>query len=267
MGRTRPSRAEGLTRLDYEEAAREALQSQTLEEIMEATPQAPQRKITVCSLELVCGRRPDFQVFNELLVLYPDSASGAMERVVPDNMVVLHDEDLGPLTSFNLPHMPARPFWVMEYVSTSSQRKDYAHSFRKYEQEIRVPYYLIFYPDNEELTLYRYNKGRSRYDTVLPDDEGRRAMPDVRIEVGLVDGWVRFWYEGRLLPLPAELDRELDEARAELIREKQRANGEKRRANGEKRRADGEKRRADDAVSLAERLAAKLYALGIDPDA
>ena len=52
MGRTRPSRAEGLTRLDYEEAAREALQSQTLEEIMEATPQATQRKITVCSLEL-----------------------------------------------------------------------------------------------------------------------------------------------------------------------------------------------------------------------
>ena len=266
MGRTRPSRAEGLTRLDYEEAAREALQSQTLEQIMEATPQATQRKITVCSLELVRGRRPDFQVFNELLVLYPDPATGEMKRIVPDNMVVLHAEELGPLLSFDLPHMPARPFWVMEYVSTSSQRKDYVHSFRKYEQELRVPYYLIYYPDNEELTLYRFNAGRSRYDTVLPDDEGRRSMPDVRIEVGLVDGWMRFWYEGRLLPLPAELDRELYEARAEMIREKRRADGEKRRADSEKRRANSEKRRADGEKERADRLAARLRAMGIDPE-
>ena len=280
MGRTRPGRAEGLTRLHYEEAAREAIQSQTLEDIMESTPQATQRKITVCSLELVRGKRPDFQVFNELLVQYSDPATGDMERVVPDNMVVLHAEELAPLTSFNLPWMPARPFWVMEYVSKSSKRKDYDDNFRKYERGLKVPYYLIHYPDGEELTLYHYNEKRRRYDTVLPDDEGRRAMPDVRIEVGLVDNWVRFWYEGRLLPLPAELDRELDEARAELALEKRRADGEKQRADGEERRADNEKRRADDAVSRieterqrandeaqrAERLAARLRAIGIDPE-
>jgi Uma2 family endonuclease len=245
MGRTRPSGAEGLTRYHYEEAAQLAMRNQSLEDIMEATPQATQRKITLASLDLVRAHRPDFQVFNELLVQYPEPGTKAIQRVVPDNMVVLHDEDLGPLMSFNLPLMPAPPFWVMEYVSASSKRKDYDESFRKYERELKVPYYLIFYPDNEELTLYRLNERQNRYDTVLPDDEGRCAVSEVDIAVSLVDGWTRFWYKGRLLPLPAELDRELQETRAELDRERQ--------------RADGEKQRAD-------RLAARLRAMGLDPE-
>jgi Uma2 family endonuclease len=253
MGRTRPNRADGLTRYRYEEAALLAMRNQSLEEIMEATPQATQRKITLASLDLVRAHRPDFQVFNELLVQYPGADAAAIERVVPDNMVVLHDEDLGPLASFNLPLLSARPFWVMEYVSPSSKRKDYDESFRKYERDLKVPYYLIFYPDNDELTLYRLNERRGRYDTVLPDAEGRCALPEVGIEVGLVDGWTRFWLQGRLLPLPAELDRELQETRAELVRERQ--------------RADDEKLRADEAASRADRLAAQLRALGIDPEA
>ena len=266
MGRTRRNRADEKLRAEYEEAAKDALRNQTMEDVMEATPQATQRKITLASLDLVHAHRPDFQVFNELLVQYPHPEdTQKRESVVPDNMVVLHSKDLGPLLSFNVPALAMVPFWVLEYVSKSSEPKDENVSFRKYELELKVPYYLIFYPGNDELTLYRQNKRRSRYDTVLPNAEGRSALPEVDIEVGLVDGWARFWYKGRMLPLPAELDQELSEVRLELELERRRADGEKRRADDEKRRADDQKRRADDEKQRAERLAARLRAMGIDP--
>jgi Uma2 family endonuclease len=89
------------------------------------------------------------------------------------------------------------PFWVLEYVSKNSARKDYEDNFAKYEQELKVPYYLLFYPDNQELTLYHLS--RRRYRAVVPNGQGRCAIPQVNMEVALVDGWVRFWYQGNLL--------------------------------------------------------------------
>ena len=252
MGRTRRNRADETLRAEYEEAAREALRNQTMEDIMEATPQATQRKITLASLDLVHAQRPDFQVFNELGVDYPHPDTRKMQRVVPDNMVVLHSKDLGPLAMFDVTVLGLVPFWVMEYVSKSSERKDQQESFLKYQLGLKVPYYLITYPEHDELTLFRLNKRQKRYVTVFPNAVGRSALPELEIEVGMVDGWARFWYKGRLLPLPAELDQELSEVRLEL--------------ELERRRADGEKRRADEAVSRAERLAARLRAMGLDPE-
>ena len=45
---------------------------------------------------------------------------------------------------------------MLEYVSKSSRRKDYDDNFDKYERDLKVPYYLTFYPDDQELTLYRH---------------------------------------------------------------------------------------------------------------
>ena len=36
------------------------------------------------------------------------------------------------------------------------------------------------------------------------------------MELALLDGWVRFWYQGKLLPLPADLRRQLNKARQQL---------------------------------------------------
>jgi hypothetical protein len=77
-----------------------------------------------------------------------------------------------------------------------------------------VPYYLVFYPDNQELTLYRHN-GR-KYVTVRPNAQGRYAIRELEMEVALLDGWVRFWFRGELLPLPADLLRQLEQTRHDL---------------------------------------------------
>jgi Uma2 family endonuclease len=193
----------------YHEAAQEYLRSLPLEHFMEATPQATQRKITLESLDLVTPRRPDFHLFNELLVQYPVRGKKKPGQVVPDNMVVLYDAELEPEGSYDVPLQPAAPFWMLEYVSKNTKRKDYDDNFNKYERQLKVPYYLSFQPDVCELTLYRHN--RRRYVSVKPNGHERLALPEVELEVAILGEWVRFWFRGELLPLPAELQRDLDE--------------------------------------------------------
>jgi len=227
----------------YEEAAREYLRSLPPEHFMEATARATQRKITLESLDLLHARRPEVQVFNELLVQYPRPGERKPGQVVPDNMVVVCDQPLKPDTCYNLPLEPAGPYWALEYVSRNSKRKDYDESFDKYEQELKVPYYLVFYPENQELTLYRHTG--KKYVAVKPTKQGRYPIPPLDLEVALHDGWARFWYQGELLPLPADLQRALDEAT-------RRAESENRRADEADRRAESEQRRADEATQRAE---------------
>jgi Uma2 family endonuclease len=235
-----------LQRLEFEKAAEAYLRGLPPEHFMEATPQATQREITVESLALVKGRRPEVQYFNELLVEYRLPRSREIRKVVPDNMVVVHHEPIQAAGSYNLPMQPARPFWVLEYVSRASERKDYDDNFQKYESELKVPYYLLFQPEAQEVTLYR--RRRARYVSVRPNAEGRLALPELELEMAIQGGWVRFWFRGQLLALPADLQRQIDQLReqmAEVARQRDEAN---RRAEEEaRRRAEAERWAAEEA--------------------
>src|SRR5581483_2403743 len=101
------------------------------------------------------------------------------------------------------------------YVSKHNKRKDYEENMVKYERDLKVPYYLTFYPDTQEPTLYPHN--RRKYVTVKPNRHGGCSIPQLEMEVGLLGGWVRFWFRGELLPLPADLLRERDEERRSRI--------------------------------------------------
>jgi Uma2 family endonuclease len=249
-----------LQRVRYYEAAQAYLRSLPLEHFMEATRQGTQRKASLASLSLVEARRRDFHLFNELLVQYRRTKrSRKIEQVVPDNMVVLYEGELDPEGSYDVELEPARPFWMLEYVSKWNKRKDYEDNHVRYETELKVPYYLLFYPDNEELSLFRHRRGR--YSSVLPNAHGRLALPEVELEVALHGGWVRYWYQGVLLPLPAELQEELDLVRQQLAAATQRADTEKQRADTEKQRADAAIRRAAEEQRRADELARQLAEL------
>jgi Uma2 family endonuclease len=233
----------------YEKAATNYLSNLPPEHFMESTPQATQREITVESLALVKAQRSEVQYFNELLVQYPFGEDEKIRQVVPDNMVVRHDEPIQAEGSYDLPLQPVRPFWVLEYVSNSSKRKDYDDSFAKYERELKVPYYLLFYPEAQELTLFRL-RGK-KYVSTKANPAGRYPIPQIELEMALLNGWARFWYQGRLLPLPAELQRELDDERRQ--RQQLEAQVEQLQAQAERERQE------------KERLLAQLRALGIEP--
>jgi Uma2 family endonuclease len=255
-----------LIALRYEKYAQEYLGSLPQEHFMESIAQATQRKITVASLDLVSAERDDLHVYNELLVQYARKRQRKPGQVVPDNMVVVSEEPPRAELSYNVPLEPAGPFWVMEYVSKSNERKDYEDNFHKYERELKVPYYMVFNRDAREMTLFRHNG--KKYVTVRPNEHGRYEVPELKIEVALLDGWVRYWYKGKLLLLPAELQRAMDEANRRADQEKRRADQANLRADEEKQRADQanlradqEKQRADQANLRADALEAEIARL------
>ena len=201
----------GLIEIEYYDAAQRYLRSLPPEHFMEAMPQGTQRKITLESLDLVHARRPDVQIFNELLVQYPLGDDGKeIGQVVPDNMVVVHDEPIQLEGSFDLPLQPVGPFWVLEYVSRNSRRKDYNDNFEHYEKQLKVPYFLLFYPEPQELTLFHFDKKKKRFQPVKANRHGRLEIPELELEVALHDKWVRLWFRGELVPLPGDLLFELD---------------------------------------------------------
>jgi Uma2 family endonuclease len=230
----------------YEEAAQEYLRKMSQEHFMEATPQATQREITLESLALVRARRPDVYVFNELLVQYPLPRRKKPGQVVPDNMVVVHPEPIRAEGSYDIPVQPAGPLWVLEYVSRSNWRKDYDDNMDKYEYDLKVPYYLMFTPHEQEVTLFRHTG--ERYVSVPPNELGRFPLPQLELEMALRDGWVRYWFRGELLPLPGdllsrvdelglqlrEMQRQRDEAEAELARLRAELEGLRRPASDNK---------------------------------
>jgi Uma2 family endonuclease len=196
--------------IDFEQAARDYAALLPLEHYMEGVSQATQRKLFIFAAELVHVHRPDIQAFNELLVQWVRKGRRKLGQVVPDNMVVVCEVPIKARGSYAVPEQPVGPFWVLEYVSKNNRRKDYEDSYDKYEKELKVPYYLIYYPDNEELTLYHHNG--TKYVSVKPNEQERYAIPELEMEVGLLKGWARFWFRGKLLPLPADLQRERDQA-------------------------------------------------------
>ena len=198
----------------YRKAAQEYLRKLPLEHFAESTGQSKQREITLESLDLVAARRSDFQVFNELLVQYPIPRRERLGQVVPDNMIVIHPAPIVADLSFDLPLQPALPYWVLDYVVNSNRRKDYDDNMRMYEHDLKVPYYARFALDNDEMTLYRHTG--KRYVPVPPDQNGRCAVEELDIEIGLTNDSFRFWHRGEMLPLPGELLRELESARSAL---------------------------------------------------
>ncbi|HET6576519.1 MAG TPA: Uma2 family endonuclease [Fimbriiglobus sp.] len=209
----------------YERAEQDYLRSLPLEHFMEATDHATQREITLESFALIRAHRPDVQCFNELLVQYPRGKRKKLGQVVPDNMVVVHPVPIEARGSFNLSLQPAAPFLVLEYVSKYNKRKDYDDNYEKYHKELRVPYYLLFYPDNQDLTVFRQAGGK--YVSVTPNEYGRLAIPELELEAALLDSWVRFWFRGELLPLPGELLMQLNaEQQARVAAERRAADAE-----------------------------------------
>jgi Uma2 family endonuclease len=205
----------------YERLANEYCRSLPLEHFMESTDQATQRKITLESLDLVTARWPEFQVFSELLILYPLTKADLKKptRVCPDNMVVVHGEPIVAKGSFNVPLQPVGPTLILEYVSTENKRKDYEDNRRRYANDLQVPYYLLFEPEAQKLTVFRLSG--KKYVAVKPNPAGRLAIPPLKLEAALLDGWVRFWFQGELLPLPGDLLKERDAAKAEVEELKQ----------------------------------------------
>ncbi len=247
-----------LMELAYDRAAEEYLRSLPLEHFMESTDQSTQREITLESLALVRAVWPEFQVFSELLIQYPRSGrKGAKpERVVPDNMVVIWPEPLQELKAFHTPLQPVGPTLVMEYVSESNRRKDYEDNLRRYRDDLQVPYYLLFESETRNLVVFHLENGK--YEQTEPNASGRLAIPDLDLEVSLVERWVRYWHRGEQLPLPGELLNQLRTKEDQLGAAQERVRDKTAEAARSEQRAQEAEKRAEDIEAENARLREEL---------
>jgi len=154
------------------------------------------------------------------------------------------------------------PLLIVEYVSgDGSDERDktpLTGKFWVYERGIRAPFYAIFDGFRRTLEVHHLNGGG--YHPVEANEQGRYPIAPLRIELGLWRGrfweqdatWLRAWDATTKQMLPGATERAelaedlLDETRQLLQEETERAENERKRAL---------------------RLAAKLRALGVDPDA
>ncbi|NEQ22245.1 MAG: Uma2 family endonuclease [Microcoleus sp. SIO2G3] len=129
--------------------------------------------------------------------------------------------------------------------------------FWVYEQIIRIPYYGIYEIKTGKLEVYHLNN--FSYQKLEPNERNHYPIEPLSIELGLLQGtyqnqtqlWLRWWdTEGNLLLIGEE-----------------RAEQERQRAEQERQRAEQERQRAEQAERKAARLAERLRAIGIDPEA
>ncbi|MBY0231921.1 MAG: Uma2 family endonuclease [Gemmataceae bacterium] len=214
---------------EYDAVERRAFANQRLEDLVESTVQGEQRSITLQSMAYVRTRSPRVQCFTDLLIIsFPKGSEKAVE-IAPDNMIVLSDKPVGAFGSFRLEKQPVAPYCVIEYVSKRSAKKDFEESFAKYER-LRMPYYLIFHPDNEEITLFRYDKRKKLFVSVPPNDEDRYPLPEAELEAGILDGWMRYWFRGELVPLVPDLKAQTAKAEERAGKAEERAGKAEERA-------------------------------------
>jgi Uma2 family endonuclease len=173
------------------------------------------------------------------------------------------------------------PLVVIEYVSRDgSEERDATPEkgkFWVYEQIIQPTYYVIYDPDQEELSVFELVHGQ--FQPLSPTDAGRFRITPMEIDFGIWQGeylgapasWLRAWdWKGKLI-LTAEELLEIEKQSAEQERtraeqERTRAEQERTRAEQERTRAEQERTRAERECTRAEKLAARLRELGVDPE-
>ncbi|NJL02312.1 MAG: Uma2 family endonuclease [Spirulinaceae cyanobacterium RM2_2_10] len=177
---------------------------------------------------------------------------------------------------------PALPTVVVELLSPSTRNEDLGRrppggniprKWEVYEQILAIPYYVTFDRYTDALQIFHLTAGRY---TALDLTEPRVWMPELNLGLGLWQGrhrelsrlWLR-WYDadGRWVPTEAEQAR--SQAEQAFIRaEQERGRAEQARLQAEQAQSQAEQAQLQAAQERqrAERLAARLRALGVDPD-
>jgi Uma2 family endonuclease len=169
-----------------------------------------------------------------------------------------------------------RPFLVIEYASgDGSEERDNTPlrgKFWVYEQAIAAPYYAIFEFEKGMLELFKLNGGC--YHSMAPNAAGRLPIEALAVELGVWQGayqgmtgpWLRVWDATTGLLLPTDSERaEAEQKRAEA--EQKRAETSESLLDEARDRLEEETERAENERKLKDKLAERLRALGIDPDA
>ncbi len=185
-------------------------------------------------LELWWQNRNDFYAAGNLTIYYSERQLKSEKFRGPDFFVVQGCERK-PRKSWVIWQEDGKyPNIIVELLSSSTKATDKGLKKQIYQDTFRTPEYFWFDPNNLEFAGFHLVDGN--YQPIEPNPQGWLWSQQLDLYLGVQNNQLRYFtVQGELLPTPEEL------------------------AAQETQRADEEKQRA-------ERLAAKLRELNIDPD-
>ncbi|MBD2067936.1 Uma2 family endonuclease [Leptolyngbya sp. FACHB-671] len=187
-------------------------------------------------------QRQDFYVSGNLTVYYSPYQRKSEDFRGPDFFVVLGTERK-PRKSWVVWEEEGKyPNVIIELLSDSTAKTDRGLKKQIYQDTFRTPDYFWFDPNTLELQGFHLLDGQ--YQDLQPNQQGQLWSQQLNLYLGIHNRELRFFTsEGQLIPTPEEA------------------------AQASKAIAEAERQRAEAEQQRSEKLAAKLRALGIDPDA
>ncbi|HVY48903.1 MAG TPA: Uma2 family endonuclease [Minicystis sp.] len=186
---------------------------------------------------------------SELPVYYPG------ERVVAPDVIAVLDVEPGPRMKWVVAVEGKGLDFALEVLVAGGRAKDLEHNVSFYAR-LGIPEYFVYDALRTRIVGYRLAPGRKDYQPIVPQ-EGRWESTVLGLDLAIDGGRVRFFHGSAPLPEAEELIVKLGAMVDDVVK----------REEALARELEAETRRADDANARAERLAARLRALGIDPDA
>jgi Uma2 family endonuclease len=185
-------------------------------------------------LEWLWRDRTDFYAAGNLTIYYSLSKSKSEDFRGPDFFVVLDTERKARKSWVVWEEDGKYPNVILEILSESTANIDKEFKKKLYQNTFRTPDYFWFDPYTLEFAGFHLVDGK--YQPLEANNQGHLWSQQLGLYLGIHQGLLRFFTpEGQLVPTPEE-------------------------------EAESERQQKELALSRAERLAAKLRELNIDPD-
>ena len=211
--------------------------------------------LLIKSLKWLWKERTDFYAVGNLSIYYSPHQKKSEDVRGPDFFVVLGTERKTRKSWVVWEENGKYPNLIVEILSPTTAKTDRETKKELYQDIFRTPEYFWFDPYSLEFAGFYLIHGK--YQPVEPNEKGHLWSQELGLYLGIDRGLLRYFTSaGSLVPTPEES--------AEF--EAQRAGIEAQRAAIEAQRATIEAQRATMFDEKAQRLAAKLRELNIDPD-
>jgi Uma2 family endonuclease len=162
------------------------------------------------------------------------------------------------------------PNVIVELLSDSTEDVDRDLKKEIYQDRFRTPEYFWFSVQTLEFEGWQLNGGW--YKPIPSNELGWKWSEQLGLYLGIAEGRLRYYTpDGMLVPTPEEAEEQAVEKAVRAVEEatqaKEEATQAKEEATQAKEEATQAKEEAAQAKERAEQLAARLRALGVDPDA
>jgi len=193
------------------------------------------------SLEWLWQDRTDFYAIGNLTIYYSEKQLKSEDFRGPDFFVVLGTERKTRKSWVVWAENGQYPNVIIEVLSATTANTDKNLKKEIYQNIFRTPNYFWFDPESLELVGFHLVEGK--YQPLSPNEQGHLPSQELGLYLGVNEGVLRFFTPvGQLVPTPEE------------------------RAILEAQKATQAQARAIQAEQEAQRLAAKLRELNIDPN-